>query len=352
MTEQNDSELNVNEVSANKAELNSSEVSSSELSSNEVSANEAEPNSSELLETEHTIPLEWMGQPLFYAEAAWLSNKPVTLERKNELKEFLQMLKATGRLDSFKLPKGFEGNISRAQFIEEVMSDDLENDVEVTQPYPGWFINFSVDETEPTYSLEDAKTIIKSMIKSWSLTANPAERDVFPAPIWLGKSDRKKLIQEFEQSPILEPEQEDEGFVVKFLKIFSEQVALSISITTTLDYPRFFTTTRAENDPIRTLVGKECIFRQRKMQDLDSDWQVISKGIVGYTDEHLNVGEFIMDTPKNIAIVGQAHFTAAWADVSQEHVYNLTINQDIPEVSMQTSLEETSLEETPSGETP
>jgi hypothetical protein len=328
MTEQNNNEVVSSEVVS--SEVVSSEVVSSEVVSSEVVSSEVV--SSELAENEQTVPLEWVGKPVFAPNIYWLSNKILARERRKGTREFLEMLEENGLLDIFSLPKILDGEISKEEFIKEVMSE--EETVTYTEPYPGWFTNFTVDEISDIPTFEETKTTVKNILKSWNLTSSLDGVGVMPTPIWLSKSDRKKLIQEFDQSSALEPEVLDNGYrhghALRFLKIFNETTALGVDILTTLAYPPFSTTVRAKNDPIRTMVGKACIFRkQPALNSSKDDWEILGQGVLSYDDQFLTVGDFVMNTPdRDMVIFGRAFSLVIWPNHNEDNFYYLEVQPE------------------------
>jgi hypothetical protein len=305
-------------------EQNNNEVVSSEVVSSEVVSSEVV--SSEVVGAEKSIPLEWVGEYKYFADVLWLASSPVNIERTAESRAFLTEIAKYRDLVELDIP-GLPSYItSNEEIIEFITNDGSDAEALAEEVRPGWYLDFNVDDPEPDHTLEEARLSVRNMLKSWNLTSSMPGNNVFPAPLWLGKSDRKKLIQEFDQSPEIKVEHQGNTLVLAFFKQFSDTVAFEANIIKAIVYPDFLTTLRADNDPIHTLVGQNCILSQ---QDLAANvnhipWSILGEGVVAYTDEILSIGDYVLNlSDMGTLVKGKAFSYALWTVSSGQYVFRL-----------------------------
>jgi hypothetical protein len=323
MTEQNNNEVAENEVV-------SSEVAENEVVSSEVVSSEVV--SSELVETEKSIPLEWVGEYKYFADILWLASSPVNIERTAESRALLTEMAKYRDLAELDIP-GLPNHLtSNQEIIEFITNDGSDAQALAEEVRPGWYLDFNVDDPEPDNTLEEARLAVRNMLKSWNLTSSVPGNNVFPAPLWLGKSDRRKLIQEFDQSPEIEIEHQGNMLVLAFFKQFSDTVAFEANILKAIVYTDFLTSLRSDNDPIRTLVGQNCMLSQKDLAGHVNHipWSILGEGVVAYTDEILSIGDYVLNlSDMGNLVKGKAFTYALWTASSGEYVFRLHLMNEM-----------------------
>ena len=255
------------------------------------------------------IPLEWQQKPHIEVMVCWLGRQPRVRSAVEQ------------RID-----EEMEDPDTR-----ELFQAQLERNQQELPEYPGWYFHFKVSPGEMVPTLEQARQNARDRVRIWNLS-RPGFVFMEPleAPVWLSKSERRKLLLELDAAPNLPAPEGEEQYVFRFIKPLGEY-ALLIEL---LDAPfaeDFETVTGAPNDPIRSLIGVVCTLSSTpalELENAESDddedpWRDLASGVVSYQGGVLRVGEYSLEVAANLDVSGTGFEQAYWLDSVSNLGYEL-----------------------------
>jgi hypothetical protein len=253
------------------------------------------------------IPLEWQPTPFYDASVFWMARHP----RPRSQME-LEM----------------DAEILESPDLEPAARERIKTLLETPQQevIPGWYFQIRVTFSTFNESLEEARQLARDRIRGWNM------RPILPffgapqeAPVWLTKSERRKLLAEFDATPLLEPSKEDEErYFLRFYKELGE-AALGIEIHDASHHTEFETVTGAPNDPLKTLVGRRGTLSALGTLEMD-EWEVVSEGIVALEGNTLRVGNFQLEVVAGDVIHGTAFDTAYWEESGSGKSFEVSLD--------------------------
>lgn len=216
------------------------------------------------------LPLSWRRKQEYVFRAAWRSKR----DERRTLAERVAL-----------------ENLSQGKAVPFVAQLELDN-VRFENRHEGWHHYFILQSFTFFKSFGEMLNGVKSFLKRDDLDAGSWEmmfRDA-PAPVRLSKSQRVALIDKFVKGVKQYPFEDKAGKEV--FSVFQPygDYALDLSIEYIVLRPSFDTTFQADDNPVKSLVGKKCTVRGRAAQkNEDEDEEAPLLELDGYT---VRVGEW------------------------------------------------------------
>ena len=288
---------------------------------------------------EADLPLEWRETPFFDTSIFWMARQPLDVgalrgnlldrsgleQERTELKEAL----SDPELDA-------EERAELQEMLEELELEATEESeaLEALPPQreiiPGWYFQVRVTFGQFLPTPEAARQLIRDRIRGWNLPPIILFHDTpREAPVWLTKSERRKLLAEFDAVPLLEQPEGEERAFLRFYKPLSESAALGVEIMDVAHRSEFVTVTGAPNDPLKTLVGRRGTLSMLENPNEDSqsdDWETLSAGVVSLEGSTLRVGTLQLEVMPGQEINGVAFDSAYWTEASTGKAFDLNLD--------------------------
>jgi|GEM_PF-2262616 len=288
---------------------------------------------------DENTPLEWRETPYFDASVFWMARVPLDLGAlRANLRDGggLEQERAALRdaLEDPELDAGdraeLEGALEDLELEESEQDDALDSLPPPQEIIPGWFFQVRVTFGQFLPTPEAARQHIRDRIRGWNLRPFGLFEDTpKDAPVWLSKSERRKLLAEFDAAPLLEQPEGEERYLLRFYKPLSNSAALGIEIMDVAHHSEFVTVTGAPNDPLRTLVGKHGTLSMVENPDENThsgDWKTLSEGIIALEGSTLRVGTLQLEVQPGDEINGIAFDSAYWTETSSGKEFDLTVD--------------------------
>lgn len=242
------------------------------------------------------IPKEWQLEPHYMPTLLWFSRKPQT----------------------------------RVVLGKEITSEE-------SKSYPGWYFVQRGDRMRMVDSLEEALAELKSRIKHGNL----GDLLGSPTPYQTSKSERKRMLAELLEAPIVTPPpnygpDRDKPLTLLERKWELGEYLLVAFIEYACFRPEFHTYFNAANNPMRSLVGKVCTLqaatqadleREDEDEDFEAEWKELSVGTVHLEGNRLTVGFWSHTFRADTLVFGVAFEEATFEDENMSYYLSTKVQR-------------------------